>query len=483
MSSANEKAPETPRHGDAASRLGTEPIGKLLLKFSIPAITGMLLNALYNVVDRIFVGQGVDEIALGGLSLVLPLMTISLSFGMLFGIGAANMISMRLGQNRKKEAENALNHCFFLLLGIGLLMTAAGLIFLEPILSLLGAQEGSESINYARDYLRIILYGTTFSMVGFGLSHCTRAQGFPAITMIAMIMGAGLNIVLDPIFIFIFKWGVQGAAWATIISQAASMIWILSFSLGKKAVIKLKPRTIKPSFAVAVQIMSFGSAQFLLQFVMSGVQLLYNTSMGWYGAAALGVANGGDIALSGMNIAGAVMMLILMPIFGINQGAQPILGYNYGAKKFNRVLRAYMGAVCAATLICTTGFTIAQLFPVQLIRGFAPEGSKALMAFAPRAMRTMMILLPTAGFQIISTNLFVVTGRPKISIFLSMLRQCLALIPCMLLFGHIWGLWGVVAAAPVADGFSLFVTGTMIFFELRKLRAAIAAGSATAGAR
>jgi len=294
--------------------------------------------------------------------------------------------------------------------------------------------------------------------------------------MIAMIMGAGLNIVLDPIFIFIFKWGVQGAAWATIISQAASMIWILSFTLGKKAVIKLRPRTIKPSVSVALQIMSFGSAQFLLQFVMSGVQLLYNTSMGWYGASSLGVANGGDIALSGMNIAGAIMMLILMPIFGINQGAQPILGYNYGAKKFSRVLRAYTGAVAAGTLICTTGFAIAQLFPVQLIRIFAPEGSPAMMQFAPRAMRTMMILLPTAGFQIISTNLFVVTGRPKISIFLSMLRQCLALIPCMLIFGRIWGLWGVVAAAPVADGFSLFVTGTMIFFELRKLRG-IGAGS------
>jgi len=481
MSSANEKAPETPRPGDAASRLGTEPIGKLLLKFSIPAITGMLLNALYNVVDRIFVGQGVDDIALGGLSLVLPLMTISLAFAMLFGIGAANMISMRLGQNRKKDAENALNHCFFLLLGVGLLMTALGLFFLEPILSLLGAQEGSESIHYARDYLRIILYGTTFSMVGFGLSHCTRAQGFPAITMIAMIIGAGLNIVLDPIFIFIFKWGVRGAAWATIISQAVSMIWILSFSLGKRAVVNLRPRTVKPSLAVVLQIMSFGSAQFLLQFVMSGVQLLYNTSMGWYGVDAMGVANGGDIALSGMNIAGAIMMLILMPIFGINQGAQPILGFNYGAKKFNRVLRAYLGAVAAGTMICTVGFAVVQIFPAQLIRVFVREGSRALMDFAPRAIRIATLLLPTAGFQVISTNLFVVTGRPKISIFLSMLRQCLALIPCILIFGRIWGLWGVVAAAPVADGFSLIVTGTMIFFELRKLRGAIADGSAATG--
>jgi Na+-driven multidrug efflux pump len=349
-------------------------------------------------------------------------------------------------------------------------MTAVGLVFLEPILSLLGAQEGSEALNYARDYMRIILYGTTFSMVGFGLSHCTRAQGFPAITMIAMIIGAGLNIVLDPVFIFIFKWGVQGAAWATVISQAVSMVWILSFSLGNKAVIKFRPREFKPSLTIALQIMSFGSAQFLLQFVMSAVQLLYNTSMGWYGATALGVDNGGDIALSGMNIAGSIMMLILMPVFGINQGAQPILGYNYGAKQFSRVLRAYMGAVVAATLVCTVGFVVVQLFPAQLVRLFAPKGSEALKAFAPRAMRILMLLLPTAGFQVISTNLFVVTGRPKISIFLSMLRQCLALIPCILVFGYFWGLWGVIKAAPVADAFSLIVTGTMIMFELRKLR-------------
>ena len=463
------RAPGAP---DAASRLGTERIGKLLLRFSIPAITGMLVNALYNVVDRIFVGQGVNEIALGGLSLVLPLMTISLAFAMLFGIGTANMVSMRLGQKRKPEAENALNHCFFLLLGMGILMMTAGLIFLEPILSLLGAQEGSEAINYARDYLRIILYGTVFSQVGFGFSHCTRAQGFPTVTMIAMIMGAGLNIILDSIFIFIFQWGVEGAAWATIISQAVSAAWILTFSLSKRTVIKLRLSSFKPSLAVVTQIMAFGSAQFLLQFVMSGVQLLNNTSVGWYGAAALGVANGGDVALSGMNINGSILMLILMPVFGINQGAQPILGYNYGARQYARVLRAYTGAIAAATLICTIGFAVVQLFPVQLVKLFAPDGSPAIMHFAPRAMRIAMLFIPLAGFQVVSANFFVVTGRPKMSIFLSMLRQCITLIPCILIFGKVWGLWGVVAAAPVADAFAFFVTGAMILFELKKLRAA-----------
>jgi len=240
--------------------------------------------------------------------------------------------------------------------------------------------------------------------------------------------------------------------------------------MSKKAAVKLNLSRFKPKPAVIMQIMAFGSAQFLLQFMMSAVQLLNNTSVGWYGADSLGVSNGGDVALSGMNIVGAVLMLILMPVFGINQGAQPLLGFNYGARKFDRVLRAYLGAIAAASSICIIGFTVVMLFPVQLIKIFSPDGSDALMYFAPRAMRIMMLLLPLSGFQIVSTNLFVVTGRPKISIFLSMLRQCIALIPCILIFGRLWGLWGVIIAAPVADGFAFFVTGAFIIFELRKLK-------------
>jgi putative MATE family efflux protein len=459
-------------HGktDAADRLGTEPVGKLLLRFSIPAITGMLVNALYNVVDRIFVGQGVNEIALGGLSLVMPLMTINMAIAMLFGIGSANMISMRLGQGRRDEAENALNHCFFLLLFIGITVTVVGSIFIEPLLSILGAQKDSVAISYSREYYRIILLGSSFSLVSFGFSHCTRAQGFPTITMISMILGAGMNMILDPIFIFVLGWGVRGAAWATIISQLSSTIWILSFSLGKRAVIKLRPQSFRPSFSVIGQIMAFGSAQFLLQFIMSGVQLLNNASIGWYGTDTLGVANGGDIALSGMSIAGSITMMIMMPVFGINQGAQPILGYNYGAKRYDRVLQAYLRAIGAATAICCLGFAVVELFPVFLVKIFSSHGSEALLFFAPRALRTVVLLLPLNGFQVVSSNMYVVTGRPKISIFLSMLRQCIVLIPCILIFGRTWGLWGIVAATPVADGFAFILTSIMISFELRKLR-------------
>jgi len=291
--------------------------------------------------------------------------------------------------------------------------------------------------------------------------------------MIGMLLGAVLNIILDPIFIFVLRMGVEGVAWATVISQFVSCIWILYFSLSKKAVIRLKLSAFRPSLRVIIEIIKFGSAGFIMNIVMSGVQLLYNTSMGWYGADALGVANGGDIALSGMNIINSIIMLIMMPVFGLTQGIQPILGFNYGAKKYSRVLKAYIQAVIISTCVCMAGFIVIQSIPHILIRGFVPDGSPALYDFTPWAMRVAMIMLPLTGFQVVSANFFIVTGRPKISILLNMLRQFIILIPCLLIFGRVWGLWGIVAAAPVADGFSFIFTAILISFELKKLRHSI----------
>lgn len=455
---------------DAANRLGVEPVGKLLLKFSMPAITGMVVNALYNVVDRIFVGRGVGELALGGLSLAMPLMTVVMAFAMLFGVGTANMVSIRLGQKLRAEAENALNHCFYLLLVASLLIMAAGFLFLEPLLLLVGAQPGSAAFGYAKDYLRIIFMGTPVWLLGFGFSHCTRAQGFPAISMISMFVGAGMNTILDPIFIFVFKWGVQGAALATIISQCASCVWILYFSLfSKKAVIRLSPLRLKPSFTVARQIMAYGSAQFLLQFGAVFVQVIYNISLMRYGNDRFG-SSGGDVALAGMNIVNSISMMILMPVFGINQGAQPLLGYNYGAKRYDRVLRTYLLAIGAATSICILGFILAQGFPNQLVRLFAPEGSDILLSFAPHAMRVVLMMLPFVGPQVVSSNFFVATGRPHMASMLSLSRQVLVLIPCLLLFGSLWGFDGIIWASPVSDGAATILTGTFIGIELKRLR-------------
>ncbi|MDR2601306.1 MAG: MATE family efflux transporter [Spirochaetaceae bacterium] len=455
---------------DAANQLGVKPVGELLLKFSIPAVSGMLVNALYNAVDRVFVGRGVNEDALGGLSLIMPLITISMAFAMLFGVGSANMISMRLGQRKKAEAENALNHGFWLLLASSVFISVFEYIFLDDLLPLLGAREGSRVIESARDYFKIIIYGQPFFLVGFGLSHSTRAQGFPVISMIGMFLGAVLNTLLDPLFIFAFGWGVKGAALATIISQAASAIWMLYFNLGNRAVINLRPFKVSFSKEIVFSILGFGSSQFLLQFMMSAVQLLLNTSMGWYGAKTLGAANGGDSALSGMNIIGTFTMLFFMPVFGINQGAQPILGYNYGAGKFNRVRKAYLYAAAVSTCICAVGFIWAQFFPQTVVRIFAPDGSETLYQVTVTGMRIASLVLPLNGFQIVSTNMFVVTGRPKISILLSLMRQCIVIIPAILIFGRIWGLYGVVAAIPFADAITFTVTFILIIRELKKLK-------------
>jgi Na+-driven multidrug efflux pump len=250
---------------------------------------------------------------------------------------------------------------------------------------------------------------------------------------------------------------------------------MLSFNFSKKAVIRLRLRSFKPSLSILGQMAMFGSSQFVLQFVMSGVQLIYNAVISKAGVEAMGAANGGDIAVSALSIQGTFLMRIIMPIFGINQGAQPILGFNYGAGKFHRVLKAYLSAVVVASIWSTLGFIMTQTLSRQLVGLFAPDGSDTLMWLASAALRATTLMLPFVGFQIVSTNFFVVTGRPKMSIILSLLRQCIVLIPCLLIFSRLWGLQGVIAAMPVADGAATVVTGIMIFFEMKKLRSLIAA--------
>lgn len=443
---------------DRAERLGTERILPLLLKFSVPAIVGMLVQALYNVVDRIFVGNGVGPLGLAGLSLVFPIMLVQMAFVMLVGLGATAVISIRLGEGRRDEAEKILANALGLLLIIALAGMTAGLLFLDPVLRLLGASEAV--MPYARDYLSIILYGAVFQAVSFGLNHMIRAQGSPAIAMATMLIGAISNTILDAVFILRFGWGVKGAAWATIMAQALSMVWVLSYFLRGKSELRLNWRAVpRIELTIVKQIAAIGFAPFAMQLAASVQNFILNQSL---------IRHGGDLAVSAMSVVFSLNTLILMPIFGINQGAQPILGYNYGAKQYQRVRQTFLYAAGAATLVVNMGFLATRLFPQQLVSLFGKEDVQ-LMALGLRAVRTVMICMPVVGLQIVGANFFQALGKPKKAAVLSLSRQVLLLIPLLLILPRFYGLSGVFAAYPAADAGATAVTVSLVWREFAAL--------------
>jgi putative MATE family efflux protein len=443
---------------DRAERLGTERVLPLLVRFSIPAIVGMLVQALYNVVDRIFVGNGVGPLGLAGLSVVFPIMLVQMAFVMLVGLGSTALISIRLGEGRREEAEKIMSNALGLLIIIALVGTTAGILFLDPVLRLLGASEAV--LPYARDYLSIILYGAIFQAVSFGLNHMIRAQGSPKIAMATMLIGAITNTILDPIFIFGFGWGVKGAATATIISQAVSAVWVLSYFLRGKSQLRLNLRGIyRIELSNVLQIASIGFAPFAMQLASSVQNLILNQSL---------LRHGGDLAISAMSIVFSINTLVLMPIFGINQGAQPILGYNYGAKQYQRVREAFLYAAVAATFVVTLGFLATRLFPVQLVSLFGKEDAE-LMDLGLRAVRTVTIFMPIVGFQIVGANFFQALGKPRKAAVLSLSRQILLLIPLVLVLPRFLGLQGVFWAYPGADAGATVLTAILVGRELRAL--------------
>lgn len=442
---------------DHTKQLGEARVSRLLLKFSIPAITGMVVNALYNVVDRIFIGQGVGRMGIAGLTVGFPLMTVMMALAMLIGLGATALISIRLGEQRKEEAELIVANAMVCLIGTALIVTIVGLIFLDPLLVLFGASK--EVLPFARDYMRIILLGEIFMSIGFGMNHFIRAEGNPKIAMFTMLLGAIVNTILDPIFIFAFSWGVAGAAWATIISQAIAAVWVLSYFLRKKSHLKIHTRNLRLKFTVIRDFTAIGSAPFLMQMAASVIGIILNNSL---------VRYGGDLAISAMGIVNSLAMLFLMPIFGINQGAQPIIGYNYGAQKFDRVIRALKLAIVAATSVVLVGFAAVCLFPESLVLLFS-KNDPALIALSSRAMQTYLILLPIIGFQIVSANYFQAVGKPRQAMALSLSRQVLILIPALVILPRFFGLNGVFYAGPVADFGSSLITGIWLYFELKRL--------------
>lgn len=444
---------------DHSKKLGEEKISVLLYKFSIPAVVGMLVNASYNIIDRIFIGRGVGALGIAGITISFPFMIIIMAVGMLIGLGTTALISIRLGQQKRDEAELIMANGMVLLIVTSLLLTIVGLIFLKPLLYLFGASQNI--LPYASQYMRIILLGAVFQGIGFGMNNFIRAEGNPKIAMMTMVIGAVLNTILDPIFIFVLGMGLEGAALATILSQAVSAVWVLSYFTNGSSLLKIYKKNLKIKLHITKQILEIGSAPFAMQIAASIMTIILNNSLTTYG---------GDIAVSAMGIVNSIGMLILMPIFGINQGAQPIIGYNYGAHKYIRVKKALKAGIAAATVIVLIGFMATELYPEALIRMFTDEDEE-LIRIGSQAIRIFFIFMPIIGFQIVSTGYFQAVGKPKQAMILSLSRQVLLLIPALLIMPHFFGLKGVFLAGPIADAGSCIVTGIWLYIELKRLDA------------
>ena len=452
--------------GRMENPLGTEPIGNLLLTFSVPAIISCLINSIYNIVDQIFIGQGVGYLGNAATTVAFPIMTILLAFGTLIGSGSSAYAAIRLGEKKEEEAEKTLNQAFLFTIIVGILLMAAGLLFLKPLLRLFGATD--TVMPYAIDYTSIILIGTPFNLISIVLSNLARTDGHPRLSMYGMLIGAGLNTILDPVYIFVFHWGVKGAAIATITSQIISAIVLTVYFLRpskKPQHMRIQRRQMGLKGKLILDFLALGISSGITQSVACIMQVVMNNSLVYYGNQS---DIGGDAALSAMGIVMKIAMIMASVGIGVGIGAQPILGYNRGALKFHRIKRTYLMAVGAATLLILLGWIVCQTWPEAII-GIFGEESAQFTDFAVKCLRIYLFSIFCAGFQIVSTNYFQATGQPLKASILSMLRQLLLLIPLILILPLFMGLRGILYSAPIADATSALIVAFFIVPEMRKL--------------
>ena len=439
--------------------LGTEPVGKLLLKYSLPAIIGMIVNGLYNVVDRIFIGNipGVGPLAITGLGVTMPIMTIVLAFGMLIGIGTTKNISIKFGQGKKEEAERLIGNAITLAIIIGLLASVIGLTFGNQILHMFGASEGS--LPYAKAYINIILLGSVFNLLGFVFNNAIRGDGNPRLSATIMITGCFTNIVLDALFIMVFNMGIQGAAIATIISQFLTAMLGLTYYVSGKSNLKFRSSSLKLDKTLVGSIFAIGCAPFAMQIAASCVQIICNNSLRTYG---------GDLAIGAMATINSVVTIVGMPVIGISQGAQPIIGFNYGAKNYDRAAKTFKLAASAATTGLLCGWLIVQLVPGPIVSMFTHD--KELVNISIDGIRKYLSMMPLIGISMIGSNYFQAIGKAKHAMFLSLLRQVILLVPMMLILPRILGLNGVWFAQAIADFISFTVTLTLVIREVKSYK-------------
>jgi len=474
------------RENKPENRLGTDNISKLLLQFSIPATAGMLVQALYNIINGFFMGQYVSVNALGATGLAAPLINILAAFSMLFGVGTSALISIRSGENRYDDAEKVLANGFWMLLFIGSLISLFGTLLVESVLNITGATAQTETFELAVEYGRIIVIGSVFHMIGLGLNHTIRARGNPVVAMCTMFIGVAANILLDILFVTVLGWGIRGAALATVIAQGVLSLWVVLYIKLSNADIRLNIKKHKFNAKVVWRIICIGSSAFVIQFAASIVTSLFNNNLALYGKYLLIGANisnteeaGTNIVLAAYRIISNLSAFILMPAFGANQGSQPILGYNYGANRYNRVRGTYRLTICTVLIWICLCFVIAMAVPHLLI-GLSVktlDNYQHIAGFGAAALRITMISLPTVGMQIISASYFQAIGKPVKAMIIGMSRQVILLLPLIYimpeLFSHLFGessaVYGLIWAGVIADVITAVITIFMIAAETKRL--------------
>jgi putative MATE family efflux protein len=453
------KANELMTEQKVPTLLGTENIGKLLMQYAVPAIIAMTASSLYNIIDSIFIGHGVGTMALAGLALSFPLMNLSAAFGSLVGVGASTLISVRLGQKDYLTAQQILGNAFVLNIILGLLFTIVALAFLDPILYFFGGSD--ETVKHARDFMQIILLGNVFTHLYFGMNAILRASGHPQSSMYATIATVIINAVLAPIFIFVFDWGIRGAATATVIAQFASLLWQLKLFNNKQELIHFRKGIFGLKRRIVWDSLAIGMSPFLMNAAACFIVILINQGLKRYG---------GDLSIGAYGIVNRLSFIFIMIVMGLNQGMQPIAGYNYGAQLYDRVSRVLKLTIYYATGVTTFGFLIAMFTPELVVSIFTNDAE--LTRLSAEGLRITLFFFPIVGFQMVTSNFFQSIGMASKSIFLSLTRQLLFLLPALLILpsllpdNKVDGIW---YSMPFSDFLASLVAGVMLYRYFRKL--------------
>lgn len=434
--------------------LGTGNINSLLIQYSGPAIVAMMASSIYNIIDRVFIGQGVDPLAISGMALTMPLMNLSAALGAMIGAGGSTLVSIKMGQKDDLSATKVLGNVVVLNIILGMIFMILGLVFLDPILYFFGASD--KTLPFARDFMQVILIGNCITHLYLGLNSVMRSSGYPQKAMIATLLTVAFNLAFAPLFIFVFHWGLRGAAFATILAQFISLCFVCKHFMDKRSNIHFSHGIFSLDFRIISDIFSIGMAPLVMHSCSCLVVILINNAL---------KTHGGDYAIGAYGIINSVVMLFVMLVMGLNQGMQPIAGYNFGAGKMDRVTEVLKRTIIYATVATTIAFIVGVFFPRQVAGIFTSD--ETFVGIAAEGLRIVVIVFPIVGFQMVAANYFQSIGKAFNSVFLSATRQLLFLVPLLLILPPYWGVLGVWASMPIADFISTLLSVILLRRELK----------------